>query len=293
MPLEAELSDFYAASDQVSLDGQRRYVNGTRLQLATLVVAALAGGLTIRFAEGGADWAGIVAAAAFACAALLRGYLWRARPDKDWYAGRAAAESAKTVAWRFSVCADPFPASMTDDEAIRVFLSRLSEVRAKVASIVVVPAPQGRGEVTQAMLELRHGNLERRQDAYLTERIEGQREWYSRKAMFNKRRVRLWATVMLVLEAAGLIGAILKATGMIDVDTLGVTGAFIAAIAAWSEMRQYGTLASAYSVTANELADVLAQGRLVHAETDWSKYVVDAEEAISREHTMWVASRDT
>ena len=31
------------------------------------------------------------------------------QPERTWYEGRAVAESVKTLAWRYSVCADPFP----------------------------------------------------------------------------------------------------------------------------------------------------------------------------------------
>lgn len=290
--LEDHFPDFYTAADATSVQGQGRYVLATRVQLGALVVAALFGLFVLRVDGRGADWAGVVAAMAFVWAALVRSYLWQAHPERDWYAGRAAAESTKTLAWRFSVAADPFPVGVSDSEATDVFLARLRDIRQKLRSVVVVPPPQPNGEVTAVMLEARAAPLTRRQDVYLVQRVESQRNWYSKKARCNQRRSRQWALMMLLLELCGAGGAILKAAAVIDVDVLGLAGAMVAALAAWSEMRQYNNLASAYSVAANELSDVLERGRRVGDEGDWSTFVANAEEAISREHTMWVASRE-
>ena len=35
-------------------------------------------------------------------------YLWGVRPDRYWYAGRAVAESVKTITWRYVSRAEPF-----------------------------------------------------------------------------------------------------------------------------------------------------------------------------------------
>ena len=68
-------------------------------------------------------------------------------------------------------------------------------------------------------------------------------------------------------------------------------GAMVAAMTAWLQTKQHRTLATAYTVTALELASV--RSRIVHqaSEEDWATFVSDAEEAFSREHTLWKASR--
>jgi len=62
--------------------------------LYLLVAAAAAGAVSV--AVGGVDWSSFVGAAALVAAALTELYLVRDRPDRRWYEGRAAAESAKT-----------------------------------------------------------------------------------------------------------------------------------------------------------------------------------------------------
>lgn len=91
-------------------------------------------------------------------------------------------------------------------------------------------------------------------------------------------------------EVVSLLLAAARIFGGWEVDLAGLCAAVVASGAAWVALKQFTTLASAYSTTAAELA--LQASRLeVVEEVDWSVKVVDAEEAISREHTLWLASR--
>jgi hypothetical protein len=290
--LESNFPDFYRSSDLGSLDGQKRYVNATRAQLTALVVAAFAGAFTWRTTDSTVDLAGILAVLAFVVASLVRASTWKSRPERDWYAGRAAAESAKTLAWRFAVAADPFPRSMAVDTAADLLLDRLEEVRRSLRGVVILPPSEAKGEVTPQMIEVRMGDLESRRAIYLDQRIGRQRDWYSRKAKANLQISRAWMGLMLALETAGAIGGVLKAAGVFDIDLLGLLGAVVAAILAWTEMRQNANLSSAYSVAAAELSAVVTRGSRAMPEDQWALFAANAEEAISREHTMWAASRD-
>ena len=55
-------------------------------------------------------------------------------------------------------------------------------------------------------------------------------------------------------------------------------------------MKQHSNLASAYGVTADELARIRQLIEEQASEEDWDRFVGEAEEAISREHSMWKAS---
>lgn len=78
---------------------------------------------------------------------------------------------------------------------------------------------------------------------------------------------------------------------MVDADLLGIASGAAASIAAWTGLRQYRSLAVAYALTAHELR--LVRDSLPHAEDEarWAQVVSDAEQAISREHTLWRARR--
>ena len=289
--LVGQFPDFFNDADRASLEGQRRYTRGVRSQLVALLAAAICGAFTWRYDGSGADWFGVAAAAAFAAAVFQRTYIWQTRPDQEWYGGRAAAESAKTLSYRFAFCADPFPRGMTELDATTTFLQRLQDVRRELGEVTVVPQPGGMGEITSGMTALREETLEVRKAVYLSERIINQRDWYSRKAAANKTQARRWLILMIAVEFAGFVGAILKASNVLSIDLLGFASAVVAASAAWMEMRQHNNLATAYSVAARELSAAHEQGRRIENEQSWSAFVANAEEAISREHTMWAASR--
>ena len=73
-------------------------------------------------------------------------------------------------------------------------------------------------------------------------------------------------------------------------DFAGIIAAMVASGAAWLALKQYSQLTSAYRVAAGELA-IQADVLNTVNEAEWPQAVADAEEAISREHTMWLASR--
>jgi hypothetical protein len=97
--------------------------------------------------------------------------------------------------------------------------------------------------------------------------------------------------ILYVVTAAGIVVAFARAFGFVTFDLAGVASALIAAAVAWSGAKQYATLARACTYAAMELR--IAEDRLM-VETDeatWAAKVADAEEAVSREHTICRASR--
>jgi hypothetical protein len=106
---EHDLPALYQSADRNSLEAQQEFLKRTRTGLIALLVAAAAGAFTLQVeAIGTADLMGIIAAVAFGVALLMRFYLLKDRSERIWYDGRAVAESAKTLAWRYSVGAVPF-----------------------------------------------------------------------------------------------------------------------------------------------------------------------------------------
>ena len=83
----------------------------------------------------------------------------------------------------------------------------------------------------------------------------------------------------------------LPRAGLIEFDVLGVCATLAAAIGAWLEMGQHESLARAYAIAAHELAAIRDLVPWQETEEDWAQFVGSAEEAVSREHTMWRASR--
>src|SRR5262249_55792131 len=118
-----------------------------------------------------------------------------------------------------------------------------------------------------------------------------QQEWYSRKAYWNSSRARLWAIGLVAAELAGVVAALLRGLGALNLDIAGVAAAVVGTGVAWLSLKQHDHLGRAYAFAANELGIVYSNLELVDDEKVWAADVADAEEAISREHTMWRASR--
>jgi hypothetical protein len=91
----------------------------------------------------------------------------------------------------------------------------------------------------------------------------------------------------LVLEIAGLLGGAFKAFGWISFDLLGFLAASAGGVMAWIEAKQHRNLATAYGIASQELASIATELPTLNDEERWASFVGQAEEAISREHTLW------
>ncbi|WP_077192330.1 DUF4231 domain-containing protein [Streptomyces lydicus] len=285
---DSELPELFSTADTASLLGQRVYIRATKIRLGLAVAAAAFSAVSIRV---GARWdiAALVVACAFIATLMVELWLLTRNPERDWYDGRALAESIKTLCWRYSVGAAPFISTSPDTEAERRFIQEVQKLIDEApADSVVISDPV---RVTERMRALRKKDLALRKHAYLESRIQDQLKWYSGKAKFNSSRARGWRLVLISIEGAGIIVALLRAGGVINFDLPGVLAALLGAGSAWFAVRQYEALARAYKFAANDLSTVYARLQSVEEEDVWARESADAEEAISREHTMWRASR--
>ncbi|MGW4891462.1 DUF4231 domain-containing protein [Kitasatospora sp. NPDC004240] len=292
-------------ADTASLRGQRRAVTLSAWELALLVAAAATGS-----ADGG-PWAWL-AAVAYLGAIVLAVVIGRQNPQGLWYEGRAAAESVKTLAWKYAVRADayqPPPRSLPDAEGLYRF--QLDRVLQAFRDGRAVGAGEGAGTggvtdgepdgaatgITPEMRALREEPLAVRREVYLRERIEVQQGWYTAKARYCA-RAGFWTGVLgVVLPLLGLVLAVLRAMTGFSYDALGTVSAVAASVTAWAQLRQYRPLAAAYAIAADELALIRRQLTeldlaAADAEEIWARLARDAEDAVSREHTTWQARRE-
>ncbi|MGM1061824.1 DUF4231 domain-containing protein [Saccharothrix sp. Mg75] len=286
---DEDLPGLFEAADTASVDGQRRYVRTVRLRLLLAVLAAATGAVPLLV--GRVDVAAIGTAVALAAVTVTELNLKAARPEDRWYDGRALAESAKSLAWKYSAGGRPFdrlgPLDAQADE--RRFIRQVHQLLEDAPPTSI--RPSRRPAVTPAMRALRAAPLAERKAAYLKARIVDQQDWYTAKAARNERLAGWWRAGLLGIEVFGICAALAKAVGAVTFDLAGVVAAVIAAGTAWISLRQLSTLARAYTFAANELAIVRGRLELVEDEASWAAEVADAEDAVSREHTMWRASR--
>jgi hypothetical protein len=278
----------YRAASNASKTGQNRYMQAIRIRLIFLVLAAVGGAISWRV--GTVEVLAWLALVSFVIALAAEVVIFALHPDQVWYEGRAAAESTKTLTWRYAVAGDPFPATLIDHTADTAFLRQLTAIPHDLTISFPPPESGGAGQITDEMRELRSRPFLERKTAYLTGRIDDQQRWYGQKSRTAEHRNSIFLLGTIAFEFVGVIAATLRVAGIIDFDMLGIVAALAAGIASWAQTRQYGSIARAYSIASNELTTIRSQASLVD-DTGWARFVDEAEEAISREHTLWRASR--
>jgi len=278
------------AADAASLGGQARTVHLARLQLVLLTVASLFGSLPH------SNWTAATAAVLLAAAMYYALRSHRENPQAAWYEGRAVAESIKTLVWKYSIRADQSVPVGGESEPEALYHVQLGAVLHTFRDSGVLPRG-AQPEITGAMRQLRGSALSVRHDVYLRERVIAQHDWYTAKAAHCARLGRIASRLAWILPALGVLGAVVTLTGWLSPNLIGAAAAATASMTAWAQLRQYGPLATAYRIAADELelirvqlakADLSAPG----AEEIWSRLTRDAEDAVSREHTVWQARRE-
>lgn len=283
---DEDLPGFWQAADAASMAGQKHALRLTQARIAGLVLAALSGAF-LALPER-PTIAAVGAVVGFVLALVAEVTAWVLQPERDWYSGRALAESTKTLAWRFAVAGSPFATAIGDVEAEQILANRLDEVSREARDRVPVE-PHG-AVVTPAMTAVRGLPFPERRSAYVRGRLEDQQTWYAQKAKSSRRHATGWRVALVAGEVVAVVLAIFQVVQPWSLSMAGLAATLIGCASAWVAVKQYSTLASAYSVTATELA--LLKPRVASATEDqWSTAVDDAEEAISREHTLWLASR--
>lgn len=281
---QLDLPPTYHIADQASLRGQRIFIRNIRIQLSLLLVAGVAS--TVSWRAGNLDVAALIAGIAFVIAASLRLNSLSTSPHRQWYEGRAAAESIKTLAWRFAMGGFPFAVADGDEQAETLFSSQVQEITSDLQSLSLSHRQE---EITESMKRSRGLDLSSRKRTYLEGRIRDQERWYAAKSRWNEERAKLWSRTTLAAESVGALGAFLVGFGVIGFDIFGLAGAAAAVAAAWLETKQHHTLANAYRVAASELRSISTILEEEMDEQEWAERVSDSEEAISREHTLWRA----
>lgn len=278
--IEEDFPDFYRRADAESTRWQLRYLRSEKVQLGALLMTT---GLA---AVSGPP---LTVVLFFGVALVAQVYRLVLRADEKWWNGRAGAESAKTASWLFVVGGEPFDAG--NAQADLEFATRMTKVAKDVADLL--PVPTSDAHVTAGMRSVRALPLPERIRLYQHYRIQEQCKWYARKSEFNRKRSTAWSSAGIAATGLALGFGIAAAVYEWSLDAVGLFAAAGASVTAWIAVKQYQVLARSYAVASAELGeiDVKIQSRQDWTEPEWASFVNAAEEAISREHTSWRASR--
>jgi hypothetical protein len=220
-------------------------------------------------------------------------YLYTSRPDRNWYSGRAVAESVKTLVWRYVSKAEPFTNSdIVDRHDFVLRLKGIIDQNKAVASLLTSHLVDV--QIPDLMENLRTGDTIARLDYYREHRIVDQQSWYANKSSYNRRMVRRFFIALIVTIGTAMVFAIAKVE--YPQATVWPTDFFVtlaAGILSWIQAKKFQELSASYALTAHEISLIRQQSSGPMTDDELSKFVGDAENAFSREHTQWIARKDS
>ena len=284
----------FRAADSASLAAQRGYL---RLTKATLVLLVTGAGLAAVSGEFPAAKSGFAAASAVVLAAslFLSLYQQSLNLEQVWYGGRAVAETGRSMMWRYVTGANPYPMDLAPAEAERKFLADLGSMARERRQLAFGFGGEfaGAPQISERMRQARTASLEERKDTYLSERIQDQRRWYGERAKSHRSAGNRYFAVIALSQLLALATAIaLVHWPGIKIQLTGLFTSLAGALMAWIQVKRHKELVQAYSVAELELSFIQEQAQQVVSDGDLSDFVADAEKAISREHTLWIAKRE-
>ncbi|WP_338378750.1 DUF4231 domain-containing protein [uncultured Flavobacterium sp.] len=291
-----EYNDFpglYQASDKASLSAQKNYKNIIAYDLITMIIAS---GLAIyNFRQVDPKLIVYVFSGFFLLISFALTLIIRTKKFEDvWYQGRALAESCKTLSWRFITCSESFEHNLSTNQVEDYFISRIKELSNEFkdlneslnAKIAVLPI------ITKKMWEIRNLNTLERKQYYIENRINDQKDWYATKAEFNKTKYNNWFLVIIASQLIAIISvAFLIKYPDSNWNLVGLFTTISASAISWLQLKQHQELKQAYTTAAQELNFIQASFGNVNTDLELAEFVLDSENAISREHTLWLAQK--
>ncbi|QGG93258.1 DUF4231 domain-containing protein (plasmid) [Agrobacterium sp. MA01] len=214
------------------------------------------------------------------------------KPEQVWYRSRALAESIKTSSWKYCMRGEPF--GDADNLAVRrtEFRTYLTEILGanRLIGDRMPPDQAAADQITTSMEDVRALSLEGRIQYYDTHRILEQRKWYAEKAGANKRASSIWVVASVIAYAVAIVLSLFRITHpSFTFWPIEPVIVIASSILGWMQVKKFNELASSYTLTAHEISIIRSKIPEVRTEGDFSHFVVEAEQAFSREHTQWVA----
>ncbi|MBQ4851405.1 DUF4231 domain-containing protein [Pseudoalteromonas sp. MMG012] len=281
----------YKVADAASLKAQNKFL---RLTMAHAVLLVIGTALAINVMPN--KLYSIIMALVFLLALGLSILLGIKKYEKTWYNGRAVAESIKTSTWRYCMRASPFEnadAVQIPKTEFRNLLNGIIKANRELGEAISEHEDTG-GQITDEMNEVRSLCLEQRKDYYLKFRVDEQRLWYTKKAAFNKKKQRHWFVCLISTQLLAILCVLLRIAypewNYWPTDVLVVMAAFVIG---WMQIKKFNELSSAYSLTAQEIGIIRGLSEDVQSDGDLSSFVINSEQAFSREHTQWSARQNS
>lgn len=207
---------------------------------------------------------------------------------KCWQNSRFVAETVLSDAWLFIWKCSPFDESLDRRELTERFLEidSLEEFQ-EITHSPCLPSDYS-SDIPEFIYELRKQSVADKKIHYLTNRLNDQVTWYSKKAMYNGRRGKWWFLLGLGLMLLGAILTILVLVGMLpDISFLGLLTTLAATFSSWNQTQRNDQLKITYSLSAQELSKLVPIMSQATDEQELMKLVAKIENIVSHEHKLW------
>jgi SMODS and SLOG-associating 2TM effector domain 3/SMODS and SLOG-associating 2TM effector domain 1 len=285
---EPHLPAIYLAADAQATAAQRRFMRLIKGQIAFPIAGVALSVLPVVITSFDLTVLGVVASAAVAGAVTLRIVQQTSHVETVWYRARSCAETIRSLAWRYAVCALPFGPELAPDACDALFIDRLRNVAVGFPDLA---APAAGEEITPRMRELRESPQPVRTEAYMHGRLIDQHDWYRGRALNAARAANRWDALFYVLALSAVIAGFALVRYNYAAPVISIAGAGVGAIVAWTGVRRYSSAAHSYARVATDLS--FAESLIRHDETTraWAEFVARIEDTIAHEQMHWIAAR--
>ena len=284
----SSLPGLYQSADKASLDAQASYFFSLKSYLILLVIAAL-----ISFLWSKDTFGAIASASLFLVTLGILVAIRFNKPDDLWYNGRAVAESVKTRAWRWCMRAEPYQDCDNVEIVSKQFISDQKEILKQNRRLSeVLDSETGINDpISEVMKQIRALSTTDRLTIYKEQRIDNQANWYALKSQFNKRKAKLWFWVSVLFHALaiGMLLYRIKAPAFsLPVEVVATASG---AVLTWLQAKKHNELNSSYALAAHEVVLIKGEALSIESEKSLSEFVLNSENAFSREHAQWTARK--
>jgi hypothetical protein len=285
---ESDYPGLYQCADMASKESQKFYYGILISYLISLIIISI-----IPLFNLSLNSKNLLLALLFIISLALMIWLVVKKPEESWYNGRAVAESVKTRTWRWMMKADPYN-NESEDSSNRLFINDLKEIlkqNEKLGELLGNESALSE-PLSEKMRMIRGSGVKERLDYYIKNRIFDQSNWYMKQTILNKNKSKFWFIVLVsihFLAIVFLLYQLMDSTKIFPIELLTVCAGVVIS---WVQTKRYRQLAAAYSLTVHEIALIKYESSNINREIELSEFVLNSENAFSREHTQWVARKN-
>lgn len=287
-----DLPGLYRTADSISETSQKEYFYLALGYMAFLFFGSILAFLTTFWPT--SKPIAIASAVSFLGSLSLILFIYFQRPETAWYSARAVAESVKTRAWRWMMRAEPYTEREKIEQARIELINDMKAIldqNREMANRIGGEHCDG-DAITEKMEEVRAMDFSERFELYKQARINDQLEWYQQKTLWNRRRSKQWLSVSIGLNVCAIILLLVKIAEPDHILPIEIVAFLAGAALTWTQMKKFRELATSYGLAAHEITLVKAESANVSSEGQFSEFVLNSENAFSREHTQWVARKE-